>query len=139
VPGVGVVLDPRRLVRAPEADQVGRDGPDTRLGEHGHHVAVEERPAGLAVQQQGHGSVRGSALDVRHPEPCALAVRDVGVARLDGEVGQGLEPVLGRAQQVHDRSLAHPPGHLANRPGVRVSTSGDMDVRYTHLLPTLDW
>jgi hypothetical protein len=57
VPGVAVVGDACRLVGAPEADQVRGDRADPGIREHPDHVAVEERPARLTVQQQRHRPV----------------------------------------------------------------------------------
>ena len=48
---VGVVLDPRRLVRAAEAEVVGRDDAGG-VGDRRDQLAVEERPRRLAVEQE---------------------------------------------------------------------------------------
>jgi hypothetical protein len=50
---VGVVLDPRRLVRATEAEVVGREHP-RNLGKRRDHLPVEVRPGRLSVEEE-HG------------------------------------------------------------------------------------
>ena len=68
VAGVAVVLDAGRLVRAAEADQVGRDRPQPGVGQDGQQRAVEERPGRLAVQQQHHLAVGRARLDPGHSQ-----------------------------------------------------------------------
>ena len=94
---VGVVLDPRRLVRAAEAEVVGRDGAsDTR--DRRDHLAIQERPGRLAVQEQ-HRIAR-ALVDVVHPQPVLL-----DVVRLEGVAGEPVEPLVGRAVDLHAVSL----------------------------------
>jgi hypothetical protein len=47
-----VIGDLRRLIRAAKADQVGRDRAQAGGGQDRDYLAVEEGPAGFAVQEQ---------------------------------------------------------------------------------------
>ena len=90
---VGVVLDPGRLVRAPEPEVVGRDGASgTRDGRD--HLAIQERPGRLAVQEQ-HRIAR-ALVDVVHPQPVLL-----DVVRLEVVAREPDELLIGRAVDLH--------------------------------------
>ena len=99
----GVGCRRRRLVGAAEPDQVGGHGPQAPLDQPGDHTAVEVGPCGLAVQQQ-HGlrGVRRPLVHVVH----AQAVRQRGVAGLEGIPGQVAEAGIGRAQHLHGAQCA---------------------------------
>ena len=98
-----------RLVGPPEPDEVGRDTPEAGLDEHRDHVAVQVAPRRLAVEQQHHRAVGRPLVEVVDAQRAALAVGDVGVVRLEREVGQPGEPVVGRSQDLHV------PANLATR------------------------
>ena len=93
---VAVVGHLGRLVRTAEADQVGRDHPQSGVGQHRDHAAVQERPGRFAVQQQHRFAVGGAVLDPGHPQPV-----DLGVVRRVVEVGQLGESLVRRTQGVH--------------------------------------
>ena len=76
VAGERVVAALGRLVRAPEADQVGRDDLQPGRGEDRDHRAVQVGPGRLAVQQEDHGRLRVALAQVVHPQRAALAVGD---------------------------------------------------------------
>ena len=98
VPRVAVIIDLGRLVRTAEPDQVGRDRPQPGIGEHRHDLAVQERPARLAVQQQHRFAARRPGFHVGQPQAA-----DLGVPRRVAEAGQISETVLRSAQHLHDR------------------------------------
>ena len=54
---VGVSVHARRLVRTPEADEVGHDAAMARFDENGDHLPEEVRPGRLAVEQQDHFAI----------------------------------------------------------------------------------
>ena len=95
---VGVPAALHRLVRAPEADEVGEHDAVAGVAHGRQHVAPQEAPGGLAVP---------------HHHRCAVALVDVGqaqpvdgaVVRCVGEVGQPLEDLVRRADRV-----GHPEG-----------------------------
>ena len=72
VPRVAVVRDVGGLVRAAEADEVGRDRAQPGGGEQRDHRAVQERPGRLAVQQQHRLGRRPGR---PRPRPCAACRR----------------------------------------------------------------
>ncbi len=95
VPVVGV-----GLVRATEAEPVGRHHAHAGRREDRDHLAVEIAPARLTMQAQRRDrSVARAFVEVVHPHAI-----DVDIVRLEGEVGQALEPVVGSAQDVHAAS-----------------------------------
>ena len=61
---VRVVLDPHRLVRAPEAEVVGREHA-RGAGERRDHLPIEVRPRRLSVQEED--GITGPLVDVVHP------------------------------------------------------------------------
>ena len=93
---VRVVLAAHRLVRAPEAHQVGRHPAVPGLHEERDHLAVEEAPGGLAVQHQNRGGVARPLVDGVDAQ--ALHLR---VVRLEGVAGQVLEALVGSSQTPH--------------------------------------
>jgi hypothetical protein len=103
VPRIAVVAPLGRLVRPAEADQVGRDRPQTVSGQDGHDLPVEERPAGLPVQEQDRLAVRRSRLDVGHPHAA-----HIDVARRVAEVRDAGEPFVGGTQNLHPLMLPRP-------------------------------
>ena len=77
-----------RLVRAAEAEVVGRDRA-RRPGERRDQLAVEERPGRLAVQQQHR--VARALVEVVHPQAVLLdVVRLEGVARKPAKRSSGV-------------------------------------------------
>ena len=48
-------------------DEVRHDDPVPVTAEHGHHLAVEEGPGGLAVQAEHHAPLPGALVQVVHP------------------------------------------------------------------------
>ena len=100
----------QRLVRAPEADEVGSDGAQAVLDEPRHDGAVEIGPGRLSVQQQDGLGARRPLVDVVH----AHAVGQRGVVGLEREPRQVGEPLVGRPHDVHG---AHSAAALARRPG----------------------
>jgi hypothetical protein len=104
VRGVRIVGARGRLVRAPEADQVGRHRAQPGRDARADHVAVQERPRRLAVQHQHHRRVARPLVDVGHAQRrAAVAGRHVEVARRVGEVRQIGETFVGGAQALHAR------------------------------------
>jgi len=101
---VAVVRDLGRLVRPAKPGQVGRDHPQSGVGEHRHHRAVKERPARLAVQQQHRLAVGRPGLHIGQPQ-----LADVGVARRVPEAGQPGETFLRCAQHLHAWQPPLPP------------------------------
>ena len=61
---VGVVGDVDGLVGVAHAEVVHRDGSVACVDQDGDHLAVEERPGWLAVQEQHHGGVCRAFVDV---------------------------------------------------------------------------
>ena len=96
VPCIAVVGDRGRLVRPAEPDQVGGDRPETGLGQHRHHGAVQERPARLPVQQQHRLAVGGPGLHVGHPQ-----VADVHVTRVVANARQARKAMVGGTEDAH--------------------------------------
>src|SRR4029079_2425403 len=95
---VGVPADVGRLVRAAEADQVGRY--DARaLRERWNHLAPEKRPGRFAVQQQ-HG-VSAAFVDVVHSQ--FVGVEPMRLERIVGKRGEAL---VGSAEDVDARIFA---------------------------------
>ena len=94
---VGVVLPAERLVRAAEAEVVGRDRPGRR-GQLGDDLAVEVRPGRLAVQQED--GRPGALVEVVHAQPVLLRV-----VRLEAVAGQIVELLVGRSVGVHRTTL----------------------------------
>jgi hypothetical protein len=109
VPRVAVVAGFGGLVGAPEADEVGGDRAQPGVGEHGHHRPVEERPGGLAVQQQDGRPFDGPVRDPRDAHAAAVGIGDVGVLGGVGEVGEIVEPLVGGAEGAHPAILAAGP------------------------------
>ena len=105
VAGEGVVRQCERLVRPPEPDHVGRHAPDAGVDEDRDHVAVEEGPRRLTVQEQRNRPVGGTGVDVRHPQRAVVAVMHLGVRRRPREVRKVGEALVGRPIAVHSRSL----------------------------------
>ena len=101
VPVERVPLGVRRLVRPAEAEVVGRDHPRHR-SEWRNQLPVEVRPRRLAVQEQGR--VAGALVDVVHAEPVLLHV-----ARRELVTREPLEPLVGRAVDVHAAIMADEP------------------------------
>jgi len=95
MPRVAVIGDLRGLVRPAEPDHIGRDRPQSGVGEHRDHRAVQEGPTRLAVGRAG--------LHVGHAQAA-----DVSKARLEIEVRQTGEAVLWRSQYPY-RSVRHAP------------------------------
>ena len=90
---VRVPLALRRLVRATEAEVVGRDAArDAR--ERRDHLAVEKRPRRLAVQEQ-HG-IAFAFVEVVHAQAVLL-----DVVRFEGEVRQVREVLVRCAVDAH--------------------------------------
>ncbi len=104
---VGVVLEQQRLVRAPEAEIVGRYRPSGR-GELGDDLAVEVRPGRLAVEEQ-HGRA-GALVEVVHAQVALLEV-----VRLEVVAGQALELLVRGAVGVHAPTLTLRRGFSALR------------------------
>ena len=111
LPGVGVVLLPGRLVRAPEADKVGRDRAQSGVREDRQHRPVQERPGRFAVQQQHRLTVGWPRLDPRHLQRAAVLVGHQRVLRLVVEAGQRGEAVVRGPERVHpaNNKVARPP------------------------------
>ena len=86
---VGVVLDPGRLVRATEAEVVGRDDA-CDSGERRDQLPVEERPRRLAVEEEDRFA--RALVDVVHSQSVLLEV-----ARLECVAGKTVEALVGRA------------------------------------------
>ena len=96
---VGVPADVGRLVRASEAGQVGRDAAKAGVAHGRDHLAPQERPGRLAVEED-HG--RALALvEVGEAQPVDLAV-----VRVEREVREPLQRLLGRAHRVGSSRLA---------------------------------
>ncbi len=87
-----VIADVGWLVRPAEPGQVRGDRMQPGVREHGHHLAVQERPARLAVQQQHRLAVGRTCFGEGQPQ-----VTDLGVAGRVAEVRQVSEPVVGGA------------------------------------------
>ena len=94
---VRVVLDPGRLVRATEAEVVGRDRA-RGAGDRRDHLAIEECPRRLAVEHE-HRIAR-ALVHVVHPQAVLL-----DVPRLERVVREPVEPLVGRAVDLHEVSL----------------------------------
>ena len=81
--GIGVERDVVGLVAFSEADQIGREHAEASLHQRRDHLAIEERPARLAMEQQdGRGIAR--------------PLVDVMLASLKAIAEVNLEPVLGK-------------------------------------------
>jgi hypothetical protein len=89
----GVPADLGRLVRAPEADVVGRDDPRGPRKQR-DHLPVEERPGRLAVEAENR--LAGPLFDVVHPQPVMLQP-----VRLEVVADQAREALVGRAVDAH--------------------------------------
>ncbi len=113
VPPHGVGGAGQRLVRAAEADQVGRDDAQAVLHQSGDHGAVQVGPGGLAVQHEHRLGAGRALVDVVQAEPVGQrdVVRGEGIAR---QVGEAL---VGRAHQLHRLSVAHRPALAPKCPG----------------------
>ena len=85
----------RRLVGAPEADQVRRNHAMPRGHQAWDHFAVEKRPGRLAMHQQNRCSVAGSLINVRNAQ--AIQIKVVG---RKGEIGEPLKKSLWRSQDL---------------------------------------
>jgi hypothetical protein len=102
VPGVAVVGHLGRLVRAAEPDEVRCDHPQAGRYQGRDHRPVQERPRGLAVQQQHRLAAGRAGFDPGHPQrQTAVGIRHLGVPRLVPEVGKSGEAVVGRAEGLH--------------------------------------
>ena len=66
-------------------------------------MAVQVAPRRLAVQQQHHRAVGRTLVEVVHAQRAAVAVGDLGVVRLEREVGQVVEAVVRGSQRLHVR------------------------------------
>ena len=84
VPVVAVPLHVGRLVGAAEAGEIRRDAAEARVADRRDHLAPEERPGRLAVEEHDRRAVAG--VDVREPQPVDLAVRG-----LERKIRQPLE------------------------------------------------
>ena len=90
---VGVPVDVGRLVRAPEAGEIGRQAAKAGVAHRRDHLAPQKRPGGLAVHED-HG--RPVALvEVGQAQAVHLAV-----VRGEREVREPLQRLLGRAHRV---------------------------------------
>ena len=85
---VGVPVDVGRLVGAPEAGQVGGQAAKAGVAHRRDHLAPQERPGRLAVEEDDRRAL--ALVDVRQPQPVDLAVM-----RLEREVGKTLEALVG--------------------------------------------
>ncbi len=104
MPLIGVVRARRRLVGAPKADQVRRDATVAPRHQARDDVAVEIGPGGLAMQQQHRRTVARPLVHIVQPQR-PLGVDDVQVLGGIGPVGQSLEPVVRRPEDLHGALL----------------------------------
>ena len=81
VPGDGVVGVVGRLVRAAEADQVGRDRAQAGVDQHRDDLPVQVGPGRLTVQEQHDRAVLRPLVQVVHPQRGQLLGYDLGVVR----------------------------------------------------------
>ena len=93
---VRVVLTLHRLVRAAEADEIGRDRAESCGGEDRDHLAIQVRPRRLAVEAEDRRCRRRSLVDVVDAETA-----DLRVVRLEGISREIGEPRIGRAKIFH--------------------------------------
>src|SRR5579883_1159063 len=61
---VGVILTPRRLIRAPEAYQIGHDGTIASSGNNRDHLTIEIAPGWLPVQHQDRLGIFGAFINI---------------------------------------------------------------------------
>jgi hypothetical protein len=97
---VRVVLAPERLVRAPEAEEVGHhDTPDVH--ERRDQLAVEKPPRRLAVEEKE--GIARALVDEVHPQ--TVLNRVAGLVRPTRKAGEAL---VGRPVRVHAPTVRRP-------------------------------
>ncbi len=84
----------RRLVGAPETNEVRCHRAQTLRDEPVDHFAVEVGPCRLAMEQQDHFRIMRALVDVVHPQP----VGQLGVVRTEWKARECGEPFVGCTQ-----------------------------------------
>jgi hypothetical protein len=103
---IGVFGARGRLVRTTKADEVGRDGAESRTRDDGDHLAIQERPRWLAVQEQNRFAVRWSRVDVMHAKRRFIRRKDLDINGFVLIAGKVLETRVGCPEHIHGRQTS---------------------------------